>query len=169
MTIIASEAKYKRERERVEKPRRGIPIGNLTSQIFANIYLNELDRFVVHQLRPQAYLRYGDDFIVIDERRDKIGEHRFAVMTFLKFNLRMKINPKNDIIIPAKAGLKFLGVEIFPKGRRLRKRNWNRANWRLNHRNIGSYWGLVNSHGNSKKIKQFLWKTVDFYEQPLTI
>lgn len=149
-----------------KKPHHGIPIGNLTSQIFANIYLNELDRFMVHQLRPQAYLRYGDDFIVVDEHKDKVGTHRLAAMTFLGIKLKLIINPKNDIIIPARIGLKFLGVEIFPKGRRLKKRSWNRANSRLNHRNIGSYWGLVSSYGNSKKIKQFLWKTVDFYDQP---
>lgn len=143
----------------------GIPIGNLTSQIFANIYLNELDRFVKHTLKPQAYLRYGDDFVIMDQNKTKVEQHRLAAIKFVSENLKMQINPKNDIVILCERGLKFLGVEIYPKGRRLKKRNWKRAMSRLNYRSLGSYWGLISAHESAENIKYFQWRTIDFYEQ----
>ena len=148
-----------RERERESKTRRrkGIPIGNLTSQIFANIYLNELDRFLKHTIKPQAYLRYGDDFIIISENLRQIKQIREKTIEFLREKLRLEINAKNDIIVKIRWGLNFLGVEIFPGGRRLNKRNWNRARARVNAQNISSYSGLVKQHSKNKKIKEFNW------------
>lgn len=140
-------------RERVK----GVPIGNLTSQIFANIYLNELDRFVKHFIKPQAYLRYGDDFIIISENLDQLKQIREKTTNFLRERLQLKINAKNDIMIKTKWGLKFLGVWIFPKGRKLNKRNWRRAREKVNARNVSSYSGLVKQHSKQKRIKEFNW------------
>ena len=61
-----------------------MPIGNLTSQIFSNIYLNELDRYVRHTIKPQAYMRYGDDFIIIENDNAKLQRIRVLVDEFLK-------------------------------------------------------------------------------------
>lgn len=94
------------------KPSRGIPIGNLTSQLFANVYLNELDRFARHQLKPQAYLRYGDDFLIFYPTRDLAFEAREKTRGFLKRFLDLEINVKNDVIVPARTGLRFLGHNI---------------------------------------------------------
>lgn len=135
----------------------GIPIGNLTSQIFANIYLNELDRYVKHILKPQFYLRYGDDFILIEKNRLILEEYREKVGFFLAENLHLKINEKSDIIIRAKRGLHFLGVDVFPQGRKLRKRNWKRSVKKLSHNNFASYGGLVRKHSNQKKQKIHNW------------
>ena len=77
----------------------------------------------------------------------------------------MELNPKNDILIPARRGLKFLGVEIFPKGRRLRKRNQQRIKTRLNQKNISSYHGVVKQHEGEKKFKEFLWKLLDLSDE----
>ena len=140
---------------------KGIPIGNLTSQIFANIYLNELDRFVKHIIKPQAYLRYGDDFIIISDNLNKLKLIKEEAKKFLVENLQLEINTKNDIIVKARRGLKFLGVEIFPKGRTLNKRNWQKARARLNLRNISSYSGLVKKHSTEKRIKEFNWIVLD--------
>lgn len=137
--------------------RKGIPIGNLTSQVFSNIYLNEFDRFISHTIKPLAYMRYGDDFIVIMENKAALEDARKRGTTFLKEVLDLSVNPKNDIIIRIKQGIYFLGVEIFPSGRRLRKRNWHRASTRVNARNIGSYWGLVSQHSTVRQQKQFDW------------
>jgi len=155
--IIVSYSAPIRERERVKAPRRGMPIGNLTSQIFANIYLNELDRFVKHIVRPQAYLRYGDDFVIISEKLDLPKQNKNKIIEFIKSELRLEINAQNDIMVKAKQGLKFLGVWIFPKGRKLNKRSWNRARTLLNNKNISSYSGLVKQHCKEKIIKEFNW------------
>lgn len=137
--------------------RRGIPIGNLTSQIFANIYLNELDQFVIREIKPSAYLRYGDDFIVIDNKRENLIFHKEIITKFVQEKLHLEINQKNDIIIKTKHGLKFLGMEIFPKGRRLKKRNLKRAEDRLNQKNVASYKGLIDKHSKEKHRKYYNW------------
>lgn len=90
----------------------GVPIGNLTSQIFANIYLNEFDRFVRNDLKPQAYVRYGDDFILIAPSRRCAHEFEARAIDFLKHKLGLRLNPKNNVICPVKSGLHFLGHVI---------------------------------------------------------
>ena len=135
-----------------------MPIGNLTSQIFANIYLNELDRFVKHELKVKSYLRYGDDFILIHENLENLIKTRHATIRFLESDLNLKLNPKNDKILKTKHGLKFLGVEIWPWGRRLSRRATDRAINRLRHRNFSSYFGLLIKHKHQKKLKEFIWR-----------
>ncbi len=139
-----------------EADQRGIPIGNLTSQIFANIYLNELDRFVKHILKPQFYLRYGDDFIIITQTRIGTKDLRERVLIFLKNALGLEINRKNDILLPVRRGIHFLGVEIYPTGRRLKAKIWRRAKSRLNRRNVPSYYGLAKQH-HLKHLKNYNW------------
>ena len=153
------------ERERALAPRIGLPIGNLTSQIFANIYFNEFDRFIVHTLKPHRYLRYGDDFILLDSRREKVSVMKQQSIAFLQTKLGLAINRKNDIIVPVKSGIHFLGVEIFPSGRRLKQQNWERLRRRLAHHNIPSYYGLVNKHAGKKQIKYFDWLIIKHYEK----
>lgn len=134
-----------------------MPIGNLTSQIFANIYLNELDRFVKHELSVKSYLRYGDDFILIHQELEKLNVLREQVNLFLQEKLKLKINPKNNKIIKTSHGLRFLGMIIYPNGRSLNKRSKNRIKKRLNYSNVSSYYGLVLKHGNQKIINETVW------------
>lgn len=145
-----------RERERESNPA-GMPIGNLTSQIFANIYLNEFDRFVKHILKPQAYLRYGDDFIFIEQNPQTLLALRQKATDFLLEQLQLRINLKSDHILKPKQGLKFLGVVLWPSGRTLNKRNVKRGSVRLNHQNAASYRGFILKHGNKKKYKELNW------------
>lgn len=142
---------------RNEKPK-GIPIGNLTSQIFANIYLNEFDRFVKHELGLGAYLRYGDDFILLGNRRESLENYRDKAIEFLREKLALEVNPKSDIMVKVKHGLHFLGTEIFPDGRRLNKRNQARIKKRLTLINAASYAGLIKKHSKQKKIYEFNWR-----------
>jgi len=135
----------------------GMPIGNLTSQIFANIYLNELDRFVKHGLKVKHYLRYGDDFILIHPDLEKLREMRNRTLRFIGDALRLRINPKHDRIIKARAGLRFLGVVIYPGQRRLNGRNERRMVRMLGHRNASSYFGLVAKHGFRKSKNKLAW------------
>jgi RNA-directed DNA polymerase len=132
----------------------GIPIGNLTSQIFSNIYFNEFDRFVKHYLKPLAYLRYGDDFIIIDNK-SRIDNNRTRSIDFLKQNLFLNINPNNDIIIKARQGIKFLGVNITKDGVDLNNRNWQKSLENVNIQNLSSYRGLVKNFSNYEKLKYF--------------
>lgn len=149
-TILASSVKP-------DGARIGVPIGNLTSQIFANIYLNEFDRFVKHVLKPQAYLRYGDDFILIEADQQKLLSFRVASVSFLQEKLHLTINAKSDRMMKAKHGLRFLGMVIWPFGSRLNNRNLKRIYERVNHSNVSSYYGLLKQHASLKKRKRFSW------------
>ncbi|MGY4884187.1 MAG: reverse transcriptase domain-containing protein [Nanobdellota archaeon] len=136
----------------------GIPIGNLTSQIFSNIYLNEFDRFVKHSLKPKAYMRYGDDFLIFENDRQFLEEIKKKATSFLNKKLYLSINTKNDILVKTKQGIHFIGVDIFPFGRKLKKRNWRKVINNLNEKNFSSYLGLVKKHSNRKKIKEINWR-----------
>lgn len=139
-------------------PGKGIPIGNLTSQIFANIYLHELDRYVKHILKPKAYLRYGDDFLIFHADLGKLKTMRTQVQDFLRFQLKLSLHARNDRILSSRNGIRFLGVILYPKGRRFTRRNRKRISHQMNHSNISSYYGLISQH-EPKNLKQFFWKT----------
>ncbi len=155
--VIASYSVPIRERESKCASSNGIPIGNLTSQIFANIYLNELDRFAKHVIKPQAYLRYGDDFIIISENLDQLKKERNKIVEFLKEKLGLEINAKNDIMVKARQGLKFLGDWIYPQGRKLSDKNWRRAKEKMSLKNISSYKGLIKQHCRGKRVREYNW------------
>ena len=110
--------------------RRGIPIGNLTSQFFGNLYLNGFDRFVKEDLRCRYYIRYVDDFVVLDD--DKVRLHRIkAEMDKYLGTLRLKLHPHKCQVFPVEVGTHFLGHRIFPTHRRLRRSNVTNARRRL--------------------------------------
>ena len=135
----------------------GMPIGNLTSQIFANIYLNELDRFVKHKLGAKVYLRYGDDFIIVENDLEKLKLFRARTVDFLSSELKLTVNPKSDKILKPSQGLRFLGIKFWSYGRNLNKRSFMRAQTRLNSSNLSSYSGLIKQHCNKKAEKYFSW------------
>jgi hypothetical protein len=99
----------------------GLPIGNLTSQLFANIYLNELDQFVKHQLRIKYYLRYMDDFLILGYNKKELWKIKNRIQEFLANCLKLELNPKRLIIQPANKGIDFLGYIVFPNYQLLRK------------------------------------------------
>ncbi len=102
----------------------GIPLGNLTSQIFANIYLNELDRFAKHKLKAKLYVRYMDDFIIIHHDKSQLHSWRKDIEMFLHQQLRLKTNSKTQVFPVAKKNgraLDFLGYRIYSTHRLLRK------------------------------------------------
>lgn len=135
----------------------GIPIGNLTSQIISNIYMNEFDRFVRHYLKPLGYVRYGDDFILLFPNQDSTLSAQIKGSEFLDSRLKLTIHSSNNIVIPAKRGLYFLGMVLFPTGRYIQKRTWDRIQRRLNSSNVASYHGLVKGMGSKRQKKDFKW------------
>jgi len=104
-----------------EKPGIGIPIGNLTSQIFANIYLSELDQFAKHKLRLRYYLRYMDDFLILNTNKKKLHDIRKQIQEFLLNSLKLKLHPKKANVFPTEKGIDFLGYRVFENHRLLRK------------------------------------------------
>jgi len=104
-----------------EEPGKGIPIGNLTSQLFANIYLNELDQFVKHRLRVRYYLRYMDDFLILGKEKSYLWGILREIQKFLNNNLSLKLHPKKVQILPVRKGIDFLGYRVFKDYRLLRK------------------------------------------------
>ena len=101
---------------------KGIPIGNYTSQWFANIYLNELDHYVKDVLRIKYYVRYMDDFIFLLENKEKCKEILNKVRNFIEIELHLKLNEKSRYY-PHKMGVDFCGYKIFETHRLLRKRS----------------------------------------------
>lgn len=136
---------------------KGIPIGNLTSQIFANIYLNELDRFIKYDLKSKTYLRYGDDFILFERDLGELKDFQEKTKQFLEKDLKLELHQKNNLIFQAKNGIKILGVKIYPSSRKLLPRNIKRIESRLSVKNAGSYWGILKKHANSKMIDRYEW------------
>jgi hypothetical protein len=100
---------------------KGIPIGNLTSQLFANVYLNELDHFVKRELRERCYLRYMDDFLILGTDKKHLYEDKERIKIFLRDRLKLELHPKKAEIFPIDRGLDFLGYVLKDGGRRLRK------------------------------------------------
>lgn len=150
--------------EKESKKNRGIPIGNLTSQIFANIYLDEFDQFVRRTLNPLAYLRYGDDFIIIAETENELENFRNKAENFLYIKLKLTLHSKNGCLLKTKRGVKFLGMQIFPRGRRLNKRNRNKIENNLNIRDYSSYWGIVQWHEKKCQKYLFQWKGISLVD-----
>jgi RNA-directed DNA polymerase len=120
----------------VERPR-GLPIGNLTSQFWANVYLNELDQYVKRELRCPAYVRYVDDFLLYSNDKPELWRWREAVVDKLA-TLRLTIHERRSTVYPVKNGIPFLGFQVFPTHRRLKRRNGVMFKKRLQR-----YWRMV--------------------------
>lgn len=98
----------------------GIPVGNLTSQLFANVYLNKLDQFVKHELKVKYYVRYMDDFIILSEDPAELRRILAIIEEFLRRELRLELNPKTTILA-AKNGINFVGYIHYKDHKKIRK------------------------------------------------
>lgn len=92
--------------------KRGLPIGNLTSQFFANVYLNELDQLAKHRLKAHYYLRYVDDFVILSRDRNELIQFRSKLESFLMDRLRLQLHPKRHKLLLVSSGINFLGYII---------------------------------------------------------
>jgi len=103
---------------------RGLPIGNLTSQFWANVYLNQFDHFVKRDLKCPAYVRYVDDFLLFSNDKQELSNWRAAIIQELAA-LRLTIHEECAQVYPARTGIPFLGFRIFPEYRRVKQRKVN--------------------------------------------
>ena len=101
---------------------KGLPIGNYSSQFFANIYLNELDQFIKRELGCKNYVRYVDDFILLDKNKEKLKYLEAKINSFLKYNLDLELNLKKTKLESINSGIDFLGYFIKPNYVLVRKR-----------------------------------------------
>ncbi|MCF7798990.1 helix-turn-helix domain-containing protein [Candidatus Woesearchaeota archaeon] len=102
---------------------KGMPLGNLTSQFFANVYLNELDQYVKHKLRAKYYIRYVDDFVILHQSKTVLEEYKKKIISFLGDKLDLKLHPGKSQIIKLEKGIGFLGFRIFYHHKILVKKN----------------------------------------------
>ncbi|MFH1429134.1 MAG: reverse transcriptase/maturase family protein [Candidatus Margulisiibacteriota bacterium] len=109
----------------------GLPIGNLTSQFFANLYLNELDYFIKFDLRERYYLRYMDDFLIFSNDKQKLLDIKKQINSFLKETLSLTMHERKSQIYKTTHGIKFLGFRLFKTHRRLASDNVRRFRKRL--------------------------------------
>lgn len=134
---------------------KGLPLGNLTSQLLVNIYMNEFDQFAKHSLKGKCYIRYADDFVFISESRGELQVLLPRIQDFLITRLALNLHPKKVSIETFVSGVDFLGWVHFKDHRTMRtssKRRMirNLAESRTEPR-IQSYKGLL-SHGNAQKL-----------------
>ena len=133
----------------------GLPLGNLTSQLFANIYLNQFDQFVKYHLKARYYIRYADDFVIFSSDKGRLIQQVALIKEFLQNNLNLELHPNKLFLRTVSSGLDFLGWVNFPDHRVLRRATKDRMFRRLKvnsgKESINSYLGLL-SHGNAQKL-----------------
>lgn len=133
----------------------GLPLGNLTSQLFVNIYMNEFDQFVKHRLKEKYYIRYADDFVFMSENKEHLEKLLPIIKDFLNTKLKLDLHPDKVYIKTFASGVDFLGWINFSGHRVLRTATKNRMLRNLKEERsearVQSYRGLL-SHGNTKKL-----------------
>ena len=145
----------------------GLPIGNLSSQFFANVFLDRLDQFAKHRLRARHYIRYVDDFVILHEDPQWLNAAREQIEAFLPATLGVQLNPTKTVLQPIARGIDFVGQVIKPWHRTLRRRTLNNALHRLQHigdadlyETANSYFGLLrqttHSHRNRAQLTRLL-------------
>ncbi len=141
---------------------RGLPIGNLSSQFFANVYLDTLDQFAKHRLRAQHYIRYVDDFVLLHESPQWLNEAKDAIEAFLPATLAARLNPSKTVLQPIDRGIDFVGQVIKPWRRTIRRRTFNMALHRVGRmepeklfESANSYFGLLRqaTHSHADRVQ----------------
>ena len=134
----------------------GLPLGNLTSQLFANVYMNKLDQFIKHKLKAKYYVRYADDFVILSENKKWLKNQIQSIQNFLAENLKLTLHPDKVFIKTLASGVDFLGWVNFVDHRVLRTTTKRRVVKRIRENperaTIDSYLGLLEC-GNAYKIK----------------
>lgn len=136
----------------------GLPLGNLTSQLLVNIYMNEFDQFVKHRLKTKYYIRYADDFVFLHQDKKYLESLIPQISEFLSVHLKLTLHPDKLFIKTFVSGVDFLGWVHFLDHRVLRTTTKKRMFKNIKAKNgkeetVQSYLGLI-SHGNSWKLQQ---------------
>jgi retron-type reverse transcriptase len=146
---------------------KSMPLGNLTSQFFANVYLNELDYFVKHKLKVKYYIRYVDDFVILHNSKEQIKNWKEQIDNFLREKLKIELHPQKSRIIKLSRGIDFVGFRNFYHYRLLRKRNINNMKRKIEMLKLGLMpkdkfleslqgWGAYAKWANTYKLRKSL-------------
>ncbi len=138
---------------------KGLPIGSLTSQFFANIYLNELDQFVKHKLKAKFYIRYVDDFVILGENTKDLANQQREIQNFLQKELGLSLHPKKTVIQHKSKGIDFLGYIIREKYLLVRKRtvkSFKRKIYFFNHLLDPKNFPIADPPSDFKLLKHYL-------------
>lgn len=138
---------------------KGLPLGNLTSQLLVNIYMNEFDSHVKHTLKVKYYIRYADDFVVLCENKEGVVKILQSFEEFLPPKLKLFLHPSKVFVSTLGSGVDFLGWVHFPNHRVLRTNTKRRMIRNVREENPYSYLGLL-KWGNSYRLQNIL-KTID--------
>ena len=143
----------------------GLPLGNLTSQLLVNIYLNEFDHFIKRKLKITCYVRYADDFVILSDNKRWLKNQIRPINDFLFNNLQLQLHPDKVFIKTLASGVDFLGWVHFPRHRVLRTATKRRMLKRIienpKPESVNLYLGLI-SHGNSYKLRERIANLCDF-------
>src|SRR3989344_2029365 len=174
--MLALTRERERERERAFPARKSIPKHNLTSHIFANIYMNEFDQFITHTLKVTHYARYTDDFVIVSDNENYLKQLLKPIQSFLRERLKLELHPNKVTIRKYHQGIDFLGYVILPEHIKTRTKTKQRILRKLKqavcryksgeiselrlHSSLQSYLGVLshaNEHKFSKEIQNKFW------------
>ncbi len=159
--------------------RKGLPMGNLTSQFFANVYLNGFDHFIQEKLKISSYVRYVDDFALFSNEKNTLVQARHALENYL-IDLRLKIHPIKSQLFETRKGASFLGFRILPHTIRVKSENLRRAKRRLKQMQVAYEQGTLSleeikhsiqswiahlEYGNTWKLREKLLSHFNFCEK----
>jgi hypothetical protein len=135
---------------------RGLPLGNLTSQLLVNVYMNEFDQYMKHHIKAKYYIRYADDFVVLSHNREWLVQQISLIEQFLSQVLMLSLHPNKVSIKTFASGVDYLGWVHFSDHRVLRnvtaRRMYKRLQVKPTDETAQSYLGLL-KHGNAKKLR----------------
>lgn len=155
------------------RPSVGLPLGNLTSQLLVNIYMNEFDQFVKRDLKVKYYIRYADDFVIVHEDKKYLEDILPKISEFLNTRLKLSLHPDKVFIKTIASGVDFLGWVHFPYHRvprtSTKKRMFRNLSNNPKSNSFESYRGLLN-HGNTYKLKRKIseWENSQIGLEPKT-
>lgn len=134
----------------------GLPLGNLTSQLFVNIYLNEFDQFMKHRLKTKYYIRYCDDFVIFSEDKGRLESTIGLIGKFLKKKLKLELHPDKVFIRTLSSGMDFLGMINFFDYWVLRTKTKRRVLRKIKEKNFLRREDLISEKEYSQSLQSYL-------------
>lgn len=134
----------------------GIPLGNLTSQLFSNIYLNSLDQFIKRELKSKCYIRYADDFVILSCDKTHLENLIPKIKKFLSLILKLKLHPDKVVLCKWNQGIDFLGYVIFPHHIILRTKTKKRMMRKIEYNYQLLRKGLINETDYNQSLQSYL-------------
>ncbi len=139
-----------------DKTNVGLPLGNLTSQLFVNVYMNKFDQFMKHKLKAKYYIRYADDFVILSENRNQLEKIISEISDFLETELKLKLHPNKVFIKTFSSGVDFLGMVNFPKHKILRTKTKRRMLEKISQKHKLLREELISQNSFNQSLQSYL-------------